>query len=117
MNLLRAFIVGSSLPVVISFLIPAGLNKRKKYSYEVYSIIAPTFFGLISVLLAYTYKQPVLRNYILTGFCTSLFIFIFNYSFKIYPIPNLIGWLLYYLRLVIGHITSLAIIYYLMIYV
>lgn len=114
MQLLKAFVVGSSLPVVILFLIATALNKKKSFSYEAYSIIAPTFFGFISVLLAYLFKKPKLNNYMITGLLTSLFVLVLNYNLKTYPFQTWEDWLRYYIRLLPGHLFALLVIFILM---
>ncbi len=113
MRLLKAFVAGSSLPVVILFFIATALNDKKKFSYEMYSVIAPLFFGLISVLLAYLFKKPLLKHYLLTGLLTSLFVLVLNYNINTYPFTGWEEWLKYYSRLFPVHLFSLTMFYYL----
>jgi len=113
MRLLKAFVVGSSLFVVFLFLIATGLNKNKNYSYEMYSIVAPLFFGLMSVLLSYMFTKPELKHYLITGVITSLFVLVLNYNLKTYPFTSWQEWVRYYSHLLPAHLFAFAMIYFL----
>ena len=50
---LRSFVIGSSIPVSILFLLIISNISVKTYSYKKYSILCPLFFGIANVISNY----------------------------------------------------------------
>ena len=114
MDYLKSFIIGSSLPVTISFLLGVMKSKHKNYSYESYSLMAPIYFGLMNILALYlskkyewSLKQRLLYISILSAILVpSLAWFIQSYDMNIYK------WVKYVVRVMINHLITYNLIIY-----
>lgn len=54
----RAFVLGTSLPVVLPFLLGVQAMPEKKFDYAPYSLVAPLYFGSVTALTtAYAPKR------------------------------------------------------------
>ena len=106
-NYLRSFIIGSSLPVFISFFLRVATldNKIKNYSYKSYSIIAPLYLGLmnmISLCLTANYNIPLRRRLIIIGIISPIIVILFAKLIGSYNFTR-DEWIKYSIKLLIKH--------------
>ena len=123
MSCLRAFLIGSSYPVLLPFLLSVRYSysqSEKNYSYQDYSLVAPAFLGTCNVIsLAIANSLDLsLRQRCLTGAALSAAVVCvyartsgsYNYSEQ--------EWLRYYTYISFNHfIVWNIVIYYLELYV
>lgn len=113
-NVLKTFIVGSSLPVCICFYIIVNNIKDKNYSYFIYSILCPLYFGILNII-SYCVSKYFKLTTRLRFLITSIFSFIIPLSvtklLNIYDF-NYKEWYLYYLVLFSGHFITWNVIIY-----
>ena len=99
---LKSFIIGSSLPVFITFFLSVAKinNNIKNYSYKSYTIISPLYFGIVNMLSLYYLKNY--DRFIFTGLISPLIVIIFAKSFNSYNF-SFNEWLYYSLKIIIKH--------------
>ena len=110
MNNLKHFIIGSSLPVIILHYFLVYYNKKKKYSYFTYTILAPLYLGLVNVISHNVFKKINLQNLLILSFISANFIFGLSYFTEKYDF-NEREWRIYYFKLNILHFYLYNIIY------
>ncbi len=110
MNNLKHFIIGSSLPVIALHYILVYYNKKKKYSYFSYTILAPLYLGLVNVISHNVFKKMNIQNLLLLSLISANFVFAISYFTDKYDF-NENEWLIYYFRLNILHFYLYNIIY------
>jgi hypothetical protein len=111
---LKSFVIGSSWFVFILFFLSVMKIKNKNYSYELYTIIAPFYLGLMNMLslyLANKYKLSLRQRFLLIGIISPLIVIIFaklsnsyNYTSK--------KWYEYYVYIIVKHMLIFNIIIY-----
>jgi hypothetical protein len=107
MKYLRAFVIGSSMPVFLPhFIAVAGLDESKiNYTYKQYSFIAPLYYGImnmISLFVALQFGLSDRQRYLLIGTLSPLIVMTFSYLFETYDYQG--GeWLQYGIGLFIKH--------------
>ncbi len=103
---LRAFVLGSSWLVFFPFFIKVAQIKDKNYSYETYTVLAPIYFGVMS-MLALTLKQVFgfWGSYLFTGILSALIVFSLAYFTKAYPFTTSSEWGAYGVRLLLKHLV------------
>ncbi len=110
---LRAFVIGSSYAVFISFFIGAGfLAQKKNYDYHTYTLVAPLYLGLMNMFGLYLSEQfgwSMNQRFLLTGLMSGIIIATFATVTKAYNFTQQ-EWMRYYLVLITQHVLSFAII-------
>jgi hypothetical protein len=106
-NYLRAFVIASSILVVLPhFIAVARIDETKmNYTYEQYTIIAPIYYGLmnmISLYLALLLNLSSRQRYLLIGTISPLFVIFFSYFTGAY-IYDTNEWFKYGINLFIKH--------------
>jgi hypothetical protein len=106
-NYLRAFVIASSILVVLPhFLAVAQIDKIKmNYTYEQYSIIAPIYYGLMNMLslyLALSFDLSIRQRFILIGTLSPLLVISFSFFSGAYAY-NTNEWFKYGIKLFIKH--------------
>lgn len=101
---MNSFLIGSSVAIVVPLYLRVMTLENKNYSYELYSLVAPTYFGVMNVLAStLTRHYGRTKGYFLTT-CLSVFIvFSVAYTTNSYPLTTLREWVLYLSRLVVIH--------------
>lgn len=117
-NLLKSFIVGSSIPISLPFLYRVSKipDVDKNYSYETYSFVAPVFFGGMSVfatILNHTCNISLLYSLLIITIISVVFVLFLVDTLHSYNFTTRKQWLLYILRLIIFHSIAYTTIYYL----
>jgi hypothetical protein len=106
-NFLRAFVIGSSIPVVFPhYLAVANLDETKiNYTYKQYTFVAPLYYGImnmlslyIALLLSLTRRQ----RYLLVGTISPLIVVCFSMYFQTYKYDTN-QWVQYALGLFLKH--------------
>lgn len=101
---MNPFIVGTSILVVLPFYLRVMNIDNKHYSYELYSILAPLYFGLMNVLAYHlSLRYGSFRGYLLTTFISVAIVFSINLYSKMYPFTTSSQWLKYLARLLGAH--------------
>lgn len=113
---LRQFIIGSSLPTVVAFYISVMNIKSgvKNYSYETYTVVAPLFIGImsmLSVLLDKKYNLGDKKRYLYTSLISATIVCIFATLTKSYNF-TIQEWIFYYVTIFIRHIITYNLIIY-----
>jgi hypothetical protein len=116
MEYLRAFVIGSSLPVFLPhFIAVAGLDETKiNYTYKQYTFIAPLYYGLMNMLslwIALLFHLSSRQRYVIIGTLSPLIVISFSYLFKTYKYKGN-EWIHYGLGLFIKHFLIWNIIIY-----
>lgn len=116
MEYLRAFVIGSSLMVVIPHLYAvANLDETKmNYTYKQYSFAAPLYYGImnmISLYLALIFQLTPRNRYLLIGTISPLIVISFSYIVKTYDYSNS-EWIRYAFGLFLKHFLIWNIIVY-----
>nr|QBK87326.1 MAG: hypothetical protein LCMAC201_02360 [Marseillevirus LCMAC201] len=110
---LRAFVIGSSYAVFISFFIGAGfIVKNKNYDYAKYTLIAPLYLGMMNMFGLYLSEQfdwSLNKRFLLTGLLSGVVVAIFASVTKAYTFTQE-EWLKYYLILISQHVFSFVVI-------
>jgi hypothetical protein len=106
-NYLRAFVIGSSILVVLPhFLAVANLDPATmNYTYEDYTLAAPMYYGILNMLslyLALAFHFSRRQRYLLIGTLSPLFVISMSYFFKTYTYQGA-QWLRYGLGLFAKH--------------
>lgn len=112
MEYFKAFITGSAYPVTLPFLARVSQLENKNYSYELYSLVAPLYLGLmnaLSLLLAKDLRTRLL----LMGVISPIPVMIFATLTESYNFSQR-EWYWYYLRLFIKHFLTYNVNMYLM---
>lgn len=115
---LKQFLIGSSIPVVIPFYISVmNINPNiKNYSYSNYTLIAPIYFGIMTMLSLFLAKKYNLDNrnrFLLIGIISATLVCTFSTLTKSYNFTTK-EWIIYYISIFIRHILTYNItIYYL----
>ena len=108
---MNAFIVGTSVLVVLPFYLSVMNIEDKTYSYETYSIVAPLYFGVMNVLAQFLARlYGSFRGYVATTILSVAFVFGLNMSLGTYPFKNTKERLQYLLRLLLGHAFAFLIV-------
>jgi hypothetical protein len=106
-NYFRAFIIASSIMVVLPhFLAVAQIDETKmNYTYEQYTIIAPIYYGLMNMLslyLALTLNLSLRQRFLLIGTLSPLLVISISYFSGAYKYDTN-EWLNYGVNLFIKH--------------
>ncbi len=112
-NYLLAFLIGSSWPVSIRFLQAVNENTNKSFGYTQYSMIAPFYFGLMNMLSLSLQRNKNLTNterFLYITFISMLTVTIVGLLSNPYSFTTINEWISYWVRLFVGHFTSLFII-------
>ena len=113
---LKSFIIGSSWPVIILFLIVVARLKNKNYRYDTYSMIAPVYLGLMNMLslyLARRYNLSLRMRYVVIGLISPLIVIAIGMSLGSYNFTCR-EWQLYSMRLIVKHFLIFNVIVYLL---
>ena len=115
-SILKSFIIGSSIPVLLPFYYRVGTMDKSKmnYSYATYTIMAPIYLGLMSVisLLIGRYLGWGLRSRILLiSIISPLVVMMFATIYKSYNFTDE-EWMRYYGRIFIKHFLIYNILIY-----
>lgn len=116
MEYLRAFVIGSSILVVIShFYAVANLDEAKlNYTYKQYTFVAPIYYGIMNMLSLYLAillnLSPRVR-YLMIGTISPLIVISFSYFAKTYDYDN-DEWIKYGVGLFIKHFLIWNVIVY-----
>jgi len=118
---LRSFIIGASLPVMAPYLIGLLIldDKYKNFSnkaYEVYTIVAPLYFGLMNVLFLYFSKNfnwTLMERMIYAGIVSAVLVTTLVGLFNVYNYTP-IEWTRYHIRHMITHFLTFVVIIYLL---
>jgi hypothetical protein len=113
---LRAFVIGSSLPVFLPhFITVAGLDERRlNYTYKQYSFVAPLYYGLMNVIslyFAFLLKLTDRQRYVIIGVLSPLIVISFSYVFETYDYQGN-EWIQYGVGLFLKHFLIWNIIVY-----
>jgi uncharacterized membrane protein len=114
MDYFKSFVLGSSyLTFVLFSLGVQSIDKKKrKYSYEKYSLIEPIYFGIINIIILYLIKNTDYKEtniYIIIGLLSFLFVFGIAKSLNVYDYTN--GeWTHYFVTLLVLHLITICII-------
>jgi hypothetical protein len=117
-NLVKAFIIGSSLPVSFMFLrAVAGYDSQGiiNYSYYNYSILAPLYFGIMTTFAVYLSKihNISLRSSLfITSIISVIFIILLINVINAYKFRSNKRWYQQYTTLAIAHIITYNVIIY-----
>lgn len=116
MDYLRAFVIGSSILVVLPHLYAvANLDEAKlNYTYKQYSFAAPIYYGImnmISLYLAIVLQLDSRNRYLLIGTVSPLIVISFSYFFKTYDYSNP-EWLRYGIGLFMKHFLIWNVVVY-----
>jgi len=106
---LKAFIIGSSLPVFIwyFYVVSNYSNTIRTFSYENYTFIAPLFLGILNVFglfISQKYNLNRFTRFILTGLIGATLVSIFITAFKVYNFPDIGRWIKQYIGLYITYL-------------
>lgn len=106
-NYLRAFVIGSSFPVIFPHLFAVSRLDESKinYTYEQYSFVAPVYYGLmnmISLYIALSFHLTNRQRYLFIGTISPLIVISFSYLMKTYKYQGN-QWLKYGLGLFVKH--------------
>jgi hypothetical protein len=117
-NYLRAFIIGSSILVILPhFLAVAGLDETKmNYTYKQYTFVAPVYYGLMNMLslyLALLLNLSIRQRFVLIGSLSPLIVIAFSYFSKTYKY-NEQEWIKYGIQLFIKHFLIWNIVIFLL---
>lgn len=117
-NFLRAFVIGSCIPVVFShYYAVATANKQKlNFSYEQYTFVAPVYYGLmnmISLYIALLFALSRRQRYLVVGTISPLIVISFSLFFKTYTYEN-DEWLRYAIGLFLKHFLIWNVIVFLL---
>lgn len=118
MGALKSFVIGSSIIVMIPFLLGVMAAEQKnttQYNYKTYSIIAPIYIGAFTVL-AWWLRNWVgfsLRKSLLTvSIISPTLVVAIAYSIKAYNFTTKKEWLWYAARIYFKHFIVFNIIIY-----
>ena len=110
-ELLKSFIIGSSVPAfIILFIVVIYLFKIKEatFDYYRYSILAPIGMGVLSLLAKYisiNYKINLQMCYFIISIISALFVSInISRGKKAYNFKSQHRWYLQYLLIFMGHL-------------
>ena len=117
-NYLRAFVLGSSFPVVFPHLFAVSrLDETKiNYTYEQYSFVAPTYYGLmnmISLYIALSFGLSSRQRYLVIGTISPLIVISFSYFVKTYQYKGP-EWITYGVGLFLKHFLIWNIVVFLL---
>ena len=106
-NFLRAFIIGSSFPVIFPhFFAVANLDESKiNYTYKQYTFVAPIYYGIMNVISLYVAILVGLsrrQRYLLVGTISPLIVISFSLSFQTYTYDTN-QWIRYAVGLFLKH--------------
>ncbi len=106
-NFLRAFVIGSSIPVVFPhYWAVANLDETKiNYTYEQYTFVAPLYYGIMNMLSLYVALLLGLsrrQRYLLVGTISPLIVISFSLSFQTYKYDTK-QWIRYAVGLFLKH--------------
>lgn len=113
---LKAFIIGSSLPVFILFFIAVAKMERKKeakYSYEYYTLIAPLYLGLLNMLglsISKQYNLSRLYRFLITAIIGASIVAIFITVMDVYNFKSKNRWYEQYFWLFVTYIFVFVVI-------
>lgn len=110
MSLLKSFIIGSSLPTTLHFLLKVMSIPENKlnYTYKEYSIIAPLYLGLmnaISLSLQKRYRWTIKQRFLYISIISGIFVFCFAKINKSYNFNDK-EWFMYGLRILAKHFIT-----------
>ena len=113
-DLLKSFIIGSSLPAFIVLFIAVSyyflIEKSATFSYHEYSIKAPLYLGtmaLIAKLISLKFKIRLKNAYLIISIISILFVWADITGLLDYPAYNFEEqerWRLQYFKVFIGHL-------------
>lgn len=113
---LRSFVIGSSLLVVLPFLLRVATLRDKNYSYESYSILAPLYFGLMNMLslcISNNFNLTLRQRYVTIGLISPIIVISFAKILGTYTFSTK-EWVLYCLRIMVFHFLTYNISIYLL---
>ena len=110
-ELLKSFIIGSSIPAfIILFIVVIYLfmNKEATFNYYRYSIMAPLGLGILSMLskfISIQYNIKLKTSYFIISLLSALFVSInITLGKGAYNFKSKNRWYLQYLLILIGHL-------------
>ena len=115
---LKSFIVGSSLPVFVTFFYAVQSYEKKKiinYSYDIYTILAPLYFGLMTTFAVFLTKQMKItlrKSLFLISILSSSLVISFITINNLYKFKSKRRWYTQYLKLTMTHLVTYNIIIY-----
>ena len=123
MEYLKSFIIGSSGPVFFQYLALLALKDKNyyDYSFKLYSILCPLYFGIVNTISTYfgnVYNLSLEKRLLNTSLASFLFIFILNYfysknKYEPYKKYSAKDWLSYIILNGGRHLISFSVIIYL----
>ncbi len=115
---LKSFIIGSSILVTFVFLTTVIRYQEKgiiSYKYRNYSILAPIYFGTMTVIAKYIslHTQLSLRiSIFMISVVSILCVISFITITKSYPFHNRLDWYRQYVKVALSHLVTFNIIIY-----
>ncbi len=109
---LRAFIVGSSWPVIASHFYRVPRIRERTYPFSTYALVAPPFLGVMNAIglgLAKRFQLGTTTRFLLTGALSAAFVSWFATYTKAYRY-DAAGWRRYYARIGVTHFILFSII-------
>ena len=102
-NILKPFIIGSSLPVFFYFFVRVRniSPETKDYKYEDYVLIAPLYWGIINIILSNLKSK---YKHIFMGIISPLIVFTYSFITKSYVDIN---WFKYFMRILLAHFITI----------
>lgn len=114
-DIIKSFIIGTSmLNVFHHFLGVIRKEGVRTYSYELYSFVAPLYFGFMNALslhISRKYNLTLRSRLLYTSIISGIFVFVLNKSLGTYNY-NQVGWLTYMVRIIMIHMFTYNILIY-----
>ena len=102
-HIVKSFISGANLLVILPFYIRVMniSDSIKNYSFNLYAIIAPLYFGIMNIIKNYYEIHPILF-----GIISATIVFFFAKFTKSYNYITNKEYMFYYFRILISHIFA-----------
>lgn len=114
---LRSFVIGSSFPVFVLWFISVSQVTNKTYSYELYSILNPLYFGLMNMLayhLGKIYDWSLRKRLFIISIVSAAFVSTLTITNNPYGYKTIKQYVTYVEHILLWHfITYNVIIYWL----
>ena len=112
---LKAFIIGSSWPVFISFFYTVSKypTTMKKFSYDHYTFVAPLFLGFLNafgLFLAKRYNWTRMQRFLITSIIGATWVALIITLFKVYNFSTINRWIWQYFSLYVAYLFIFGII-------
>lgn len=106
-NYFRAFVIGTSILVVLPhyFAVATADSSKLNYTYEQYTFIAPLYYGMMNVISLYIALSLSLsrrERYLLIGVLSPLIVILFSHLMQTYSYTET-EWFIYAIGLITKH--------------